>query len=188
MPSGLAEMATVTPVPTRDEIIEKLRKERLRLEERYRSLPAEDVTRACTESQTPGEAPWSAKDHVAHLAMIERAFQGMIRRAVEGAENPVGFGGSSRDDIMTRVHRGNQDNVDAHRDDDLDTLFADLDAARAETLALLESLTDEQLASPLPGAPWNDGTIGGVILTNAHHAMQHWQWVEEGLANPPTAR
>ena len=168
-------------MPTRDEIIEKLAKERTRLEERYRALPADQVTCECTESQTPGEAPWSAKDHIAHLAMIERAFQGMIRRALDGADNPVGFGGRSTGDIMAAVHRGNQDNVDEHRDDDLDTLFADLDAARADTLALIESLTDEQLASPLPGAPWNDGTIGGVLITNAHHAQQHWAWVEEGL-------
>lgn len=170
-------------MPTRDEIITKLAKERTRLEEHYRALPPEQLTGPCTESQTPGEAPWSAKDHVAHLAMIERAFQGMIRRTLEGQENPVGleFKSASMSDIMIRVHQGNQDNVDAHRDDDLETLFADLDAARADTLALIESLTDEQLAAPLPGAPWNDGSIGGVLITNAHHAIQHWQWVTEGL-------
>ena len=89
-------------------------------------------------------------------------------------------------EIMARVHRGNQDNVEEHRHDDLDTLFADLDAARADTLALLDELTDEQLAAPLPGAPWNDGSIGGVLITNAHHAIQHWQWVEEGLAQGET--
>lgn len=174
-------------MPTRAEIIDKLQRERTRLEERYRALPADRLAAPCTESQTAGEAPWSAKDHIAHLAMIERAFQGMIRRTISGEKNPVGleFKGASMTDIMIRVHQGNQDNVEQHRQDDLDTLFADLDAARADTLALLESLTDEQLASPLPGAPWNDGSIGGVLLTNAHHAIQHWAWVEEGLqANP----
>ncbi|HVM52192.1 MAG TPA: DinB family protein [Acidimicrobiales bacterium] len=176
-------------MPTRAEIVDKLSRERARLEERYRALPTEDLIRPCTESQTPGEAPWSAKDHIAHLAMIERAFQGMIRRTLSGEKNPVGLdlkGGSSMAEIMARVHRGNQDNVEEHRHDDLDTLFADLDAARADTLALLDELTDEQLAAPLPGAPWNDGSIGGVLITNAHHAIQHWQWVEEGLAQGET--
>ncbi|HEX4905346.1 MAG TPA: DinB family protein [Acidimicrobiales bacterium] len=171
-------------MPPRAEIIDKLQRERAALEERYRALTPQQLTAPCTESQTEGEAPWSAKDHVAHLAMIERAFQGMIKRAVEGKDNPVGFdfsGARSRDDVIAQVHRGNQDNVEAHRDDDLDTLFADLDAARADTLALLDQLTDEQLAAPLPGAPWNDGSIGGVLITNAHHAIQHWAWVEEGL-------
>ncbi len=170
-------------MPTRDKIIDKLQRERIALEERYRALPPEALTRPCTESQKPGEAPWSAKDHIAHLAMIERAFQGMIRRSLDGEANPIGmgFGSASTTDVMTRLHQSNQDNVDEHRDDDLDTLFADLDAARADTLALLEQLTDEQLAAPLPGAPWNDGSIGGVLITNAHHAIQHWAWVEEGL-------
>ena len=168
-------------MPTRAEIVDKLHRERVALEERYRALGPEQLTAPCTESQTEGDAPWSAKDHVAHLAMIERAFQGMIRRTLDGAESPIGFGAGSMTDIMIRVHRGNQDNVDEHRDDDLDTLFADLDAARADTLALVDELTDEQLAAPLPGAPWNDGSIGGVLITNAHHAIQHWAWVEEGL-------
>lgn len=168
-------------MPTRAEIVDSLQRERIKLEERYRSLPPHQLTAPCTESQIPGEAPWSAKDHVAHLAMIERAFQGMIKRTIKDDPSPIGFGSGSMTDIMIRVHQGNQSNVEQHRDDDLDTLFADLDAARADTLALLDSLTDEQLAAPLPGAPWNDGSIGGVLVTNAHHAIQHWAWVEEGL-------
>ena len=172
-------------MPPRAEIIDKLRRERVALEERYRALTPQQLTAPCTESQTEGEAAWSAKDHIAHLAMIERAFQGMIKRALAGEQNPVGSalgsGSASMTDIMIRVHQGNQDNVEEHRDDDLDTLFADLDAARADTLALIDQLSDEQLAAPLPGAPWNDGSIGGVLITNAHHAIQHWAWVEEGL-------
>lgn len=171
-------------MPERDAIIGKLAKERARLEEHYRGLSSEDLTCACTQSEAEDGAPWSAKDHVAHLAMIERAFQAMIRRHLEGTENPVGlnFSGASREEVIARVHKGNEDNVNEHKGDDLDTLFADLDAARADTLKLLDELTDEQLASPLPGAPWADGTIGGVLVTNAYHAIQHWQWVEEGLA------
>lgn len=169
-------------MPTRDAIITKLDKERKRLEERYRVLSSDDLVCACTQSEAEGGAPWSAKDHIAHLAMIERAFQGMIRRHLAGEKNPIGFGGRSRDEILARVHKGNEENVREHKDDDLDTLFADLDAARADTLSLLDSLSDEQLASPLPGAPWADGTIGGVLITNAYHAIQHWEWVEEGLS------
>jgi hypothetical protein len=169
-------------MPTRAEIVEKLDKERLRLEERYRALSSDDLVCECTESEAADGSAWTAKDHVAHLAMIERAFQGMIRRHLSGEKNPVGFGGGSRDEVIARVHKGNEDNVREHKDDDLDTLFADLDAARADTKALIDELTDEQLAAPLPGAPWADGTIGGVIITNAYHAIQHWKWVEEGLA------
>jgi hypothetical protein len=170
-------------VPDRAKIADKLARERETLISRYRALSSEELTRPCTQSEVAGEAPWSAKDHLAHLAFIERAFQGMIRRTISGESNPIRFGGGSREEIIARVHQGNQDNVDSHRDDDLDALLEDLRAARADTLALLDELTDEQLASPLPGAPWNDGTIGGVLITNAHHEIQHWAWVSEGLSS-----
>jgi hypothetical protein len=170
-------------MPERAEIVAKLEKESARLVERYRSLSPDDLTRHCTQSEVDGATPWCAKDHIAHLAMIERAFNSMISRTLDGSSNPVGFDLSKgRDSVIARVHQGNQDNVDAHRGDDLDTLLADLAAARAETTELLGSLTDEQLALPLPGAPWNDGTIGGVLITNAYHQIQHWKWIEEGLA------
>jgi hypothetical protein len=83
---------------------------------------------------------------------------------------------------VARVHRGNEENVDAHRHDDVRTLIKDLKAARVDTISLLDELSDEQLASPLPGAPWADGTIGGVLITNAYHEVQHLKWVREGLA------
>src|SRR5713101_3224667 len=109
-------------MPDRDTIAGKLAKERDALVAHYRALAPEDLTRPCTDSEVPDEPAWSAKDHLAHLAMIERAFQGMIRRFVGGEANPVGFGGGSRDEIIARVHRNNQDNVEARRNDDLDAL------------------------------------------------------------------
>jgi dihydroxyacetone kinase DhaKLM complex PTS-EIIA-like component DhaM len=163
-------------------IVGKLAAEQAELMARYRALTELDLTRPCTDSEVDGAAPWNAKDHLAHLAMIERAFQGMIRRAVASESNPVGFANGTRDEIIGRVHQGNQANVEKHRGDDLETLLHDLDAARDETLALLDELSDEQLAEVLPGAPWADGTIGGVLITNAYHQVQHLSWVAEGLA------
>ncbi len=168
-------------MPDRAAITGKLAKERAELVARYRALADGDLTRPCTASEVDGAAPWSAKDHLAHLAMIERAFQGMIKRSLSGESSPVGLGGGSREDVMARVHRNNQSNVEEHADDELETLLADLDAARTQTLALLDGLSDEQLAQPLPGAPWADGTIGGVLITNAYHEVQHLSWVTEGL-------
>lgn len=171
-------------MPTRETILGKLDKEETKLLERYRSLSTDDLERACTESEVDGATPWSAKDHLAHLAMIERAFLGMIRRTLDGSDNPLGidFRSGNRDDAIAKVHQGNQNNVEEHKDESLENLIADLKAARAETLALLESLEDSQLDLKVPGAPWADGTIGGVLITNAYHQVQHWAWIEEGLA------
>ena len=51
---------------------------------------------------------------------------------------------------------------------------------RADTLALLAELTDEQLASKIPGVPWADGTVGGIMAANASHGRMHWGWATEG--------
>jgi hypothetical protein len=170
-------------MPDRETIEKTLTKERTRLLEWYRSQPADVVNAECTKSEDPDGGMWKAKDHLAHLAHIERAFQGMIERSLSGKKNPVGFSGTNRDEIIAGVHRGNETNVEEHRNDDLETLLTDLEAARADTLSLLDRLTDDQLAQPLPGAPWNDGTVGGVLITNAHHEIQHMTWVKEGLGD-----
>jgi hypothetical protein len=52
-------------------------------------------------------------------------------------------------------------------------------SARAITLQLLSELTDEQLEETLPGAPWADGTIGGVLAANADHGRMHWKWAKD---------
>ena len=169
-------------VPNRDSIRGKLAAERANLLAEIGAMSPDDLSRPCTESEADDGRAWSAKDHLAHLAYIERAFQGMIERHLKGEANPVGLGGGDRSSILGRVHRGNEDNVDAHRGDDVPTLLADLDAARADSLELLDRLSDEQLAQPLPGAPWADGTIGGVLMTNAYHQVQHLAWVRDGLA------
>jgi hypothetical protein len=52
-------------------------------------------------------------------------------------------------------------------------------AVRADTLQLLSELTDEDLASKIPGAPWGDGTVGGVLAVHAAHHRMHRHWVEE---------
>jgi hypothetical protein len=168
-------------MPTRESITGKLAKERDALIQAYRALTPDELTCECTKSEDPDGSPWAAKDHLAHLAMIERAFQGMIRRSMDGDANPVGLGSGSREDVIGRVHRNNEKSVDEHRGDSLDSLLADLDAARRETLDLLAGVPDDRLTEKVPGAPWADGTIGGVLITNAYHEMQHLAWVREGL-------
>jgi hypothetical protein len=54
-------------------------------------------------------------------------------------------------------------------------------ASREITLELLSELTDEQLGETLPGAPWADGTIGGVLAANADHGRMHWKWATDAF-------
>ncbi len=66
-----------------------------------------------------------------------------------------------------------------HRHDSLSEVVALTGAARGETLQLLAELSDEQLEEKLEGAPWADGTLGGVLGANADHAQTHWKWLTD---------
>jgi hypothetical protein len=172
-------------MPTREDILNTLAHEHEKLLVRYRAFTPEELETNCTKSEAPDGEPWRPKDHLAHLALIERSFQGMARRTLKGAEDPVGFsrmGARNCEEALPFIHQNNQANVEAHRNDSLETLLADLTNARNDTQTLIAQLTDEQLAIPIPGAPWGDGTIGGVLMANAQHATRHLAWVEEGLA------
>lgn len=165
----------------RQTILDTLARQRVELDRRYRALPSEVAAQPCTESESePGER-WTPKDHLAHLLRVETAFLAMARRTVEGGTAPV-LGSGDRSEVLARVHRDNERHVASLRGRSVEDLLADLDASRAETLAFLDTIDDDQLDLPIPGAPWADGTVGGVLMTNAHHELQHLAWVDEGLA------
>jgi hypothetical protein len=170
---------------TRSEILATLTGSQEKLFAHYQALTPEELEQVCTSSEVPDGTPWRVKDHLAHLVLIEHAFQRMIRHTLQGEADPVGFsriGATNRQEILDWIHQQNQAYFEAHYDDSLEVILAEFVATRAESLALLARLTDEQLALPVPGAPWADGTIGGVLITNAGHATQHLGWVEAGLS------
>jgi hypothetical protein len=174
-------------MPTRDEILTTLVRSQENLFARYQAFTPDELERVCTSSEVPDGTPWNPKDHLAHLALIEHAFQRMIRETLQDEVDPVGFtkiGAQNRQEILAWIHRQNQAYAETHHNDSLAQVLADLQATRAESLALLELLSDEQLALPVRGAPWADGTIGGLLITNAAHATQHLGWVDAGLQPP----
>lgn len=176
----------------RIEIEAKLHRDRAWLLETYAMLPSADLERGVTQSEheaARGRASlWTPKDHLAHLAGIEFNFVRMIRRRLAGEGNPVGLregpDGVPRttEQIMASVHEMTEAWAEEHRGKTLSEVVALGQKARAETLALLAELTDAQVGEQLPGAPWADGTIGGVLATNADHGRMHWHWVKQGMA------
>lgn len=169
----------------RVELERKLNEGRNWLLEKYGELSDEQLHRPLTRSQHDPENQWSALDHLAHLALIERDFAAMVRRHMAGDADPVGLLNDergqqrSRAEIMVIVNERTEHWQQEHRDDTLSEVVALTAAARGSTLQLIAELSDEQLEEQLPGAPWAEGTIGGVLGANADHGRMHWRWVEE---------
>ena len=176
----------------RIDVESKLNESRNLLLANFEKLTPEQLRRPITQSEHDPRNHWNALDHFSHLALIETTFAAMIRRHVSGHEDPVGLLTSadgtprSREEIFTIVHASNEEFQRAHHDEELTQIIALTGVARGESLKLLGELTDQQLDEILEGAPWADGTLGGVIGANADHAGMHWKWLKEaGLLHDP---
>lgn len=175
----------------RIEIEKKLNEDRAWLLDTYARLSRDELFGDLTPSEHDASNYWSALDHLAHLALIERNFAAMIRRHISGHSNPVGLLNDdsgvprTRDQIMASVHAMTEEWQLEHHGKSLNEVAALGASARAVTLQLLSELTDEQLEEVLPGALWADGTVGGVLAANAGHGRMHWKWVKDaGVAHP----
>lgn len=169
----------------RIEIEKKLHEDRAWLIDTYAQLTHDQLHGDLTPSEHNPSNYWSALDHLAHLALIERNFAAMIRRHIAGHQNPVGLttddagAPRTRADIMASVHAMTEEWQIEHHGKSLSEVVALGASARSITLQLLSELTDEQLEEVLPGAPWADGTIGGVLAANAEHGRMHWKWAKD---------
>ena len=142
-----------------------------------------------TRSEHDPDSWWSQADHFIHTTLIERSFNEMIRRHVRGERGmePAMVDESGErlkpaGDLMAYVHRYTESWKVEQEGKSLDELVRIGLAVRADTLALLAELDDEQLASKIPGAPWGDGTVGTLIGLHTDHAVMHKRWADEGTA------
>ena len=169
----------------RVEIETKLNESRSELLATFDGPSEEQLRRPLTTSDHDPSNSWSAHDHFAHLALVERDFEKMIRRQLAGHQNPVGLLVSdqgearSREEIMALVNARTEAFQRVHHLDSLSEVVALTGDARGATLRLLAELSDAQLEERLEGAPWADGTAGGVLGPNAQHGTVHWNWITE---------
>ena len=149
----------------------------------FRGLSDEQLRRPLTPSEHDPDNKWSALDHFAHLALIEDNFVSITRRHIAGHANPVAMLSSAsgaprtREEIMATVHEMTEKFQIQHHHDTFDEVVALTAKARSGTLALLSELSNAQIAERIPGAPWSDGTVGGVLGVNADHGRSHWGWL-----------
>ena len=169
-------------MPNRSEILDTLAASQEKVTTYFQGLSPEELERPCTASGVPGEAAWRAKDHFAHLAENERNIQILLRLMLNGETSlPGNLGAMSREERLALSNQRNQSYVNAHHDDSMETLVADLATARQETLNLLEQFTDEQLAAHVSISFVADRTAGDLFAANAQHGAVHIRWIEEGF-------
>ena len=187
-------------MPTRAEILDILAASQAQVLAFFRGLSSRDLERPATASDVPGASPWRPKDHLAHLVQNERNIQQLLRRALVGeprdvflrsqypAEMPLpgtlgdwdALTAEEQERLELAVAHINQAVVNARHDDTLETLTAEFQAARQDTVDLLRQFTDEQLAASLPTVV-GDGVAGDIFAGRAGHATEHMTSVEEGL-------
>ncbi len=169
----------------RIEIEVKLNQDRAWLLETLSSMTQDELYSPRTPSEHDPEKSWSYADHFVHTTLIEQNWNAMFRRHVAGEPGMaprVNKDGSaqSRDEIMAGIHKWTEAWAEEHRGKPLDELVRVGLAVRADTLKLLSELTDDQLASKIPGTPWADGTVGGIMAANADHGRMHFKYAKEG--------
>jgi predicted trehalose synthase len=187
-------------VPTRAEIQDTLAASQTQVLAFFQGLSPEDLERPATASDVPRTAPWCAKDHLAHLVQNERNIQQLLRRIVAGEPPDVILRSQYPPDMSLPSVLGNWDaltleeqerlglaiaqlnqtTVNAHHGDTLESLVAEYQAARQDTVDLLRQFTDELLAAAVPSVG-GDGTVGDLFAGRAGHAAEHMISVEEGL-------
>ncbi len=168
----------------RIEIEIKLNSDRAWMLERLGAMSTEELNAPRTFSEHDPESRWSYADHFVHTTLIERNWNAMFRRHVggdRGMEPRRRDDGSpqSMDEIMASIHSWTEE----WKAEQSGKTFVELvrvgQEVRADTIALLAELSDEDLQSVIPGAPWADGTVGGIMAANADHGRMHFAWAKE---------
>lgn len=114
---------------------------------------------------------WNVHDLLAHLAISERGLQSTVSRFLAGDALPDGFS----------LDYWNQRQVGKLQAQAVDALLSGLQASRQETLALLDSLSDDQLAVRGLHPAGFETSVAGVFRVIALHERSHGQEIAAAI-------
>jgi hypothetical protein len=126
---------------------------------------------------------WSAKGHLAHLALWERSLMGLLRKQdrAEAMGIPAQlWAGHDTDAINNFV-------VERSNARPLEDVVAESDRTHQELVSLLHSITQEDLEKPYShyqpeDLPYSSNPVGGWVHGNTwDHYNEHIGWLEAGL-------
>ena len=121
---------------------------------------------------------WNVHDLLAHLAVAERGLQGIVQRFLAGEALTEGFS----------LDIWNQRQVAKQQARSVPELLASLEASRVDSLALLDSLSDEQLAVRGLHPAGFETSVGGIFRVMAMHELDHGQEIALALGLPVEKR
>lgn len=157
-----------SPSPTKDLLRQKLDSSRAYL----LSVAAHigpDTVLSSTENPL-----WNVHDLLAHLAGAERGLQATIQRFLLDQPLPGDFS----------LERWNQRQVEKRQQEAVEGLLESLAASRQDTLALLDSLSEDQLAMPGTHPAGIDTTVAGIFRIMALHERDHGGEIARALGLP----
>ena len=114
---------------------------------------------------------WNVHDLLGHLAGAERGMQATVKRFLAGEALPEGFS----------LDYWNQRQVEKQKERSVPDLLTGLAVSRVDTLALLDSLTDDQLAVRGMHPAGFESSVGGIFKVIAHHERGHGQEIALAL-------
>lgn len=114
---------------------------------------------------------WNIHDLLAHLAGAERGMQATVKRFLAHESLPENFS----------LDYWNQRQVEKQKERSVPDLLAALAASRVDTLALLDSLTDEHLAVRGVHPAGFESSVGGIFKVIAYHERGHVQEIALAL-------
>ena len=121
---------------------------------------------------------WNVHDLLAHLAGAERGLQSTVQRFLDGGPLPDGFS----------LDYWNQRQVEKQKERSVEEFLASLAASRIDPLALLESLSGEQLAVRGLHPAGFETSVGGIFRVMAMHELDHGQEIALALGLPVEKR
>ncbi len=168
--ASLRELEQLPPVQNKLELLERIAPARLAIEATIAALPADGLKRA-------GSGGWSPKHHLSHLAMWERMIVAHLSDGTDAAVAGMAaqaYAAATLDEINARLH-------EMHKDDSLADVLRLFAEAHREILALLETLSDAELAIPY----WPDDrrTVLDKIAGDTYlHYLEHRRWIRESIS------
>jgi len=163
----------------RASITDKLKAERAKLLASLADLPREIMHRPL------GDAGWSIKDVLAHLAMAEEVNVRFAKLMV-ARDTPVQLDELANAfpdyPLPFELDKFNNWMAERWRAKSLDEVLTALDATRAATLAWADTLTHEQLARSGAHAVWGNQSVHGMLRILVIHDKFHRGDIEKRKA------